>query len=120
MRHVACSVLFLEEDAMSDLTNEILLDIRNELRGTNQRLDRTNERLDRVVHEQIRHSTAIVGLEAGFHRVEERLDVVVEAIHGLNTRIDNVLIGGMGEKVREHESRIQRVEEHLHLAPLVK
>jgi hypothetical protein len=94
---------------MSDLTTDILIEIRNELRGTNARLDRTNERLDRVVAEQIRHSTAIVGLEA-------RVGDLAESIDGLNGRIDNVLVGGMGATVREHELRIQRVEEHLGLA----
>ena len=111
---------------MSDITTEILIDIRNELRetrgeirGTNARLDRTNERLDRVVTEQIRHSTAIVTLEAGQRHMEERLTEtiggVTRAVEGLNARIDNVLVGGVGQKVREHESRLQRVEDHLGL-----
>ena len=112
---------------MSDLTTEILRDIRDGvrevrdevrevrdgLRGTNERLDqtnerldRTNERLDRVVQEQIRQSTAIVALEG--------------TVRGLNSRIDNVLVGGMGQTVREHESRLHRVEAHLGLGPFGK
>ena len=106
---------------MTDLTTEILIEIRDEIRGTNARLDRTNERLDCVVEEQIRHSTAIVALEVGQRRMEERLNDtingVTRAVEGLNARIDNVLIGGVGQTVREHESRIQRVEQHLGLAP---
>lgn len=104
---------------MSDITTEILIDIRNELRETRGEIRGTNERLDRVVKEQIRHSTGIVGLEAGQRHMEERLHEtiggVTRAVEGLNARIDNVLVGGVGQKVREHESRIQRVEEHLGL-----
>jgi hypothetical protein len=99
---------------MSDVTDQILIDIRNELRDTRGELREmrveirgTNTRLDRVVQEQIRHATAIVGLE-------NRLG---NAIEGMNARLDNVFIGGMGQTVREHESRIQRVEEHLRLGP---
>ncbi len=120
---------------MTELTTEILIEIRNEIRGTNARLEGTNarlegtnarlegtnERLDRVVAEQIRHATAIVTVEAGQRHMEERLaetiNGVTRAVEGLNNRIDNVLVGGVGQTVREHESRIQRVEEHLGLTP---
>jgi hypothetical protein len=115
---------------MSDLTNEILIEIRDEIRATrtdlgarleqtnsridqtNSRLDRSNERLDRVVQEQIRQATTLIAVEAGQREMKETLH---HAIEGLGARIDNVLVGGMGEKVREHESRIHRVEEHLGL-----
>jgi hypothetical protein len=101
---------------MSDLNTQVLIDIRNELRemrgdirGTNERLDRTNERLDRSVQEQIRLATTLVAVEVGQREMKEE-------IRGLNARIDNVLIGPMGTTVKEHESRIRRVEEHLGLA----
>lgn len=123
---------------MSDLTTQILIDIRDEICGTNarlesmnERLDRTNERLDRtnerfgrVVEEQIRQATAIVALKVGQRHMEERLSEtihgVTRAVEGVNARIDNVLVGGVGQTVREHESPIRRVEEHLGLAPLGK
>ncbi len=113
---------------MTELTTEILIEIRDEIRGTNarlegtnDRLDRTNARLDRVVAEQIRHGTAIVAVEAGQRHMEERLaetiNGVTRAVEGIHKRIDNVLASGVGQTVREHESRIQRVEEHLGLTP---
>jgi hypothetical protein len=116
---------------MTSLTTQILIDIRDEIRGTNtrlegtnERLDRTNERLDRVVEEQIRHATAIVAVEVGQRRMEERLNEtihgVTRAVEGLHARIDNVLVGGVGQTVREHESRLQRVEERLGLTPFDK
>lgn len=36
-------------------------------------------------------------------------------VHELNGRIDNVLIGPMGQQVRDHESRIRRLEERASL-----
>jgi len=92
------------------ITVEILKAIRDELRGmreaqeqTNARLDRTNERLDRVVQEQIRHATAIVGLEGRMGDVVDRVQLLGQGmqamateLHGLNTRIDNVLTGPLG------------------------
>ncbi len=113
---------------MTELTTEILIEIRDEIRGTNERLDgtnarldRTNDRLDRVVAEQIRHATVVVAVEAGQRHMEEHLtqtiNGVTHAVESLKRRIDNVLVGGVGQTVREHESRIQRVEEHLGLTP---
>jgi hypothetical protein len=111
---------------MSDLTNEILIEIRDEIRATrtdlgaridqtNSRIDRTNDRLDRVVQEQIRQATAIVAIEAGQREMNETLVGVSREIRSLNSRIDNVLTGSVGSTVKEHESRIRRVEEHLGL-----
>jgi chromosome segregation ATPase len=104
---------------MSDLTNEILIEIRDEIRATrtdlgsridqtNSRIDRTNDRLDRLVQEQIRQATAVVELQVGQREMRDE-------IRGLNARIDNVLTGSVGSAVKEHESRIRRVEEHLGL-----
>src|SRR5438270_131030 len=105
-----------------DLTIAILREIRDEIRktnerlgSTNERLDATNERLDRVVHEQIRHATAIVDLERktseGFQRTAEGFDALIHEIRTLNGRLDSVLIGPMGNQVRDHEDRIKRLEE---------
>lgn len=110
-----------------ELTLAILREIRDEIRktntrldatngrldGTNERLDATNERLDRVVHEQIRHSTAIVELEAGQREIVTVLKGMAHAIEGLNMRLDNVLLGPLGDKVRNLDSRMQRVEGRL-------
>ncbi len=98
---------------------------------TNDRLDRTNERLDRTVHEQIRHATAIVDLERGqtaIVAVLERLSAgqdrlsagqgqlvasqeqIVVELQRLNSRIDHVFVGPMGETLRDHQERITRLE----------
>ena len=110
---------------MSDLTTQILIDIREELRTSRDEVRKdlretsaelreemrgTNKRLDFLVEQQIRNATESVARE-------NRLG---SAIEGLNARLDNVFVGGMGKTVREHESRIQRVEQHLGLGPIEK
>jgi hypothetical protein len=95
----------------SELTTEILVQIRDEIRGmrtdlgaridrTNERLDRSNERLDRVVQEQIRQATAIVELEQGQREMHSSQREIVGELKRLNSRIDNVLTGTMGQQVR--------------------
>ncbi len=112
----------------TDLSIEILKQIRDEMRMTRQELgakiEQTNTRLDRVVNEQIRHATAIVELERGQGNLErgqvaivaalERLfdgqEKVVGELRRINARIDNVLVGPMGESVRDHDARVTRLE----------
>ncbi len=83
-----------------ELTIEILKQIRDEGKRTNERLDTTNERLDRVVQEQIRHATAIVSLEKSLG----------EEIRRVGDRIDNVLTGQLGQVVRVTAARVDALE----------
>ncbi|MBX3232478.1 MAG: hypothetical protein KIT84_16005 [Labilithrix sp.] len=103
-----------------ELTVAILREIRDEVRKTNDRIDQTNDRLDRVVEQQIRHATAIVGLEAAQRDTAEILRGLVRVVQEHNARIDNVILGPMGETVREHETRLRRVEERLGIEPAGK
>ena len=129
-----------------DLTIEILkqirdgvTDVRSELKetrtdlgaridATNERLDTTNERLDSVVREQIRHATAIVGLEQRMGGVEQGVGALdkrlmgmdmrltsleqtfVTEIRKLGDRIDNVLTGQLGQVVRSTSARVDALE----------
>jgi hypothetical protein len=76
----------------TDITIEILKDIREEIRQTNTRLDGTNERIDsvreelsrRIVESEIRTSTAITAL-AG--TVSDMTDVL-RASHDLRPRVE--------------------------------
>lgn len=109
-------------------TREELRGTREELRGTNERLERleeqqagTNERLDRVEKRQtesdLRLSTAIVELQ---HATEQNtaairaLGVTVGELRDetrtLHDRIDHVLIGPVGAKVRELDLRVTALE----------
>lgn len=72
--------------AVGDLTVRVLRDIREDLRG---------------IHEEIRGTNRRV--EAGFGEVNSRLD-------RLSLRIDNVLLGPMGESVRDLGSRVASLE----------
>jgi hypothetical protein len=76
----------------SDLTIEILKDIRDEVRQTNARLDQTNERVEtglaevsrRIVESEIRTSTAIVELAGTVHEMTE----VLRAQNDLRPRVE--------------------------------
>jgi hypothetical protein len=121
---------------MSDeLNTKILIDIREELRANREELRTTrdelreeirgtNKRLDFVSEQNIRQATAMVALESRLGNAIEGLQTDVRGLNaevrGLNGRLDNVFIGGMGKTVREHESRLQRVEQHLGFGPLEK
>ena len=94
---------------MADLTTQILIEIRDEIRSTNQRLDQvasglnsrideSNIRLDRLerrqVEAEVRVSTALVD--------------VVGAVHELR----DVFLGDrlLRETVSNHEQRLQALE----------
>jgi chromosome segregation ATPase len=76
----------------TDITIEILKDIRAELHGTNGRLDHTNERIDtmreelsrRIVESEIRTSTAITDLAGTVHELSD----VLRATHDLRPRVE--------------------------------
>jgi hypothetical protein len=96
-----------------DLMLKVLVEIRDELRGQGQelkshgvKLDNTNERLDRVVHEQIRHATAIIGLEQGQREIVGEL----RQMNGRLDRLDNLLTGVVGETARETKARVDNLE----------
>ncbi|MCS6899742.1 MAG: hypothetical protein RMJ98_08795 [Myxococcales bacterium] len=106
-----------ELSARIDQTNE-------RLDQTNARLDQTNERLDRVAQDQIHTVNAFLRMEGAVERLDQNQRKTTEAVEGLlrevqnlNGRLDNVLIGPMGQQVRDHEERLTRVEKHLGLPP---
>ena len=100
------------------LTTKILVQIRDELRNTNQRLDTTNQRLDAVVHEQVKMRTKLVELQEAQHEFGQILGMAVKELQALGNRIDNVYFGAMGKTVREHEERIVRLEKQSGLASM--
>jgi methyl-accepting chemotaxis protein len=104
-----------ELSARIDQTNE-------RLDQTNERLDRTNARLDRVVQDQIHMANAFLRMEGAIERLDQNQRKTTEVVEGLlrevqslNGRLDHVLVGPMGQQVRDHEERLSRVEKHLGL-----
>ena len=88
-----------DPDDVPSLTLHVLRSIREELRATrtdlgglldqtNQRLDQTNQRLD-----HLERTTAL-----GFERLTERIDNLRDLA---------------GDRYRDHEARIRRLELHL-------
>ncbi len=90
-----------------DVTVEILKQIRDEARKTNERLDQTNERLDqtneRLGKLEHRQSETEVRLASELVALSKAVDGVRDL---LATRLD------LKEKVDEHERRIVALEQH--------
>lgn len=90
---------------MADRTTQILIEIRDEIRATNARIDQTNSRLDqtngrldrlerRQVEGEIRTSTALVDVVGAIHEVRDAL---------LEDR-------QLRATVADHEQRLQALE----------
>ena len=83
---------------MSDLGVQVLREIRDEVRKTNERLDSTNQRLEnlerRHVETEVRLSTELVAIAAA---VGELKDVLLEDRR-------------LREQVANHETRISQLE----------
>lgn len=82
---------------VSDLTLEVLKQIRDEVRQTNSRLDQMNGRLDRHEHILELHGQALTKL--------------IHEVAGLNGRFDNFLTGSHGRSHTELEDRVSRIED---------
>jgi hypothetical protein len=105
----------------TDITIVVLREIRDEIRSlkqsTEERFDRlerqqieTNERLDR--HEKIleRHEKVLIQLVHGLERHENALGLLIGEVRGLGSRIDNIVAGPLGEKVRDLDQRVTALE----------
>ncbi len=86
---------------MSDLTVEILKEIRDELRNTNGRLDGTNQRLERLEKRQTETEV----------RLTTELTAVVGAVHELRDVI--VEDRKLRSQVSDHENRIGAIEKKI-------
>jgi hypothetical protein len=74
----------LKEAPMSELTSKILIQIRDEIRATNERLDRTNERLEQT-NERLEQTNE--RLEQTSQRLEARTEVIIERFDALDARL---------------------------------
>ena len=116
---------------MSDLTTKVLIEIRDEIRSTNSRLDQTNQRLDNVteclgnVTERLdnvtdrldTHEKVLVRLVDLSERHEQALGKLVTRMDTLNDRFDNFLTGAHQKahdetrrKYDELDQRVTRLE----------
>lgn len=90
--------------APTDLTTEILIQIRDELKSTREelssRIDQTNSRLERVERRQTESEV----------RLASELVNVVSAVNQLKDLI--VADRDLRRKVEEHDRRIALLEEH--------
>ena len=108
----------------TDITIDILKSIRDEARKTNERLeslehttnerfDRQEERLDR--HEKIleHHGQILEHHSQILERHEKALGLLIGEVRNLGGRIDNIVSGQLGEKVRDLDLRVTALESRL-------
>ncbi len=101
----------------NSLTLAILREIRDNTARTNERVDHLTERVDAqgellqtMAAVQIRQEQALIKLT----EIVERHDESLKGIHGelrrIHERIDNVFEGPLSTTVRDHETRLRRLE----------
>jgi hypothetical protein len=89
---------------VADLTTRILIDIRDEIRNTNARLDQTNARLEEnTARLDARLDRLTARVDLGFAEVHARLDKT-------NARLET-LRDLSGEAYRELDARLRVVEQ---------
>jgi hypothetical protein len=90
---------------MTDLTNQILIEIRDEIRSTNSRLDQTNSRLDQT-------NSRLDRLEKRQVEAEIRLSTEVVALTGVVRDLRDTLLEDrlLRQTVDNHEQRIRALE----------
>jgi archaellum component FlaC len=109
-----------------DLTVEVLKDIRRELVRVNERLEGVDARLEGIDARLEGMDARFEGMDARFERMEGRLEALEaglrrverEAARGfeaVSARIDH-LLDFSGERWRDHEERLRRLEDRLRSA----
>lgn len=90
---------------MADLTHQILIEIRDEIRSTNSRLDQTNSRLDQT-------NSRLDRLEKRQVEAEIRVSTEVAALTGVVRDLRDTLLEDrhLRQTVDNHEQRIRALE----------
>lgn len=93
-----------------DLTIRVLIEIRDEIRGTNQRIDRTNERIDQTnerVDRLDEHLTArIDSLSDRLTESELRTSTAITELHGTIRDVHTLLVDRLD--LRDRVERCER------------
>jgi hypothetical protein len=95
---------------MADLTTQILIEIRDEMRAMGgslgSRIDQTNQRLDQTIHRLDR-------LERRQVEAEVRISTEIVGVHGAIRELTDVMRVGLaiGGRVDDHERRLTLLEQ---------
>lgn len=101
---------------MADLSIEILREIRDEIRRTNERLDATNARLDatneRLGTQTDRLDSRLDGLQQRQSEMESRLATELVAVAGAVHELKDAVFADrkLREQVADHEARLRALE----------
>ena len=96
-------------EAVADLSVEILREIRDEIRRTNERLDATNERLDDQTN---RLDSRLDGLQQRQCEMEIRLATELVAVAGAVHELKDAVLADrkLRDQVADHEARLRALE----------
>ena len=94
---------------MADLSVEILREIRDEIRLTNERLHLTNERLDRQTN---RLHSRLDGLQQRQSEMESRLATELVAVVGAVRELKDAVLEDrrLRDQVADHATRLRTLE----------
>jgi septal ring factor EnvC (AmiA/AmiB activator) len=97
---------------MADLTTEILIQIRDEIRGTNGRVDQTNERLDQTNERLDQTNERLDRVERRQSQAEIRITTEITAVVGAIHELRDTLIADrqFAARVDDHERRLEALE----------
>jgi chromosome segregation ATPase len=105
-RALLIALLHFEEAAMSDLNTQILIEIRDEIRGTNSRVDALNGRVDGV-------TTRLDSIDGRLESVEGHLESMEGHLESIDSRLDaheKVLVRLHGASVQQSEALVKLVD----------
>jgi chromosome segregation ATPase len=103
----------------SDLTLKVLVEMRDELRGTNQRLDvierhaaRSNQRLEVIEQQTSQTNQRLEVIEQHTSQMNQRLEVIEHTMVDFGTQV--VLLGRyMKNSVTRHDGDVERHDEEI-------
>jgi chromosome segregation ATPase len=97
---------------MADLTTQILIEIRDEIRSTNQRLDATNGRLDSTNERLDSTNHRLERLERRQVETEIRISTQLTEVAGAIRELTDVIVEDreLRNTVADHERRLVALE----------
>jgi chromosome segregation ATPase len=100
---------------MTDLSTQVLIEIRDEVRKTNARLDQTNARLDQTNARLDQTNERLDRAEARQTEAEVRISTEIVGVVGAIHELRDILIADRKQtaRIEDHELRIRALEQRL-------
>jgi len=100
---------------MSDLTTQVLIEIRDEARRTNAQVAQLNAEVAQIKAEAVQTNTRLDRLERRQTESEIRISTEIVAVAGAIDRLTDALLdpkrfGGVTARLDDHERRLETLE----------